>query len=409
MKDILVIAETFQGRLMPVSFELAGAALKIACFIARKEYAGNNISESFEQFFNKDKINDYKQQELINNNEFRNFFKKLLRHIKIVVPAANPVPLAEQIEEYTSMDVIALNMPGIDVYDSDIYIACLSRLIDKMDVSHVLIAHTSQGRDFAPGLSLKLNASFISGVNSISCYDKDIVDKRFSDLSITGSALDFFSTLIYSRSVFNNTMNMNLCPVQGHPIVMTIVPGRFKFPYKIQGEINISRIGNGMRKAKPKLSMEEIFLDHISDNQNFSRIVHGDVLRKGSDNQDLREAKVIVAVGRGIGDRDKLDMIFRFAESFPSSAVGASRPIVDMGWLGYEHQIGITGAKVSPELYIACGISGSSQHLAGMEDSGIIVSINNNSNAPIFRYSDICIKADLIEFINAFLEHKINY
>ena len=84
--------------------------------------------------------------------------------------------------------------------------------------------------------------------------------------------------------------------------------------------------------------------------------------------------------------------------------MGVSRPLVDMGWIGYEHQVGITGAMVAPKLYIACGISGSSQHLAGMKDAELVISINKNPAAPLFRHSDLCITEDVLEFIQAFLK-----
>ena len=82
--------------------------------------------------------------------------------------------------------------------------------------------------------------------------------------------------------------------------------------------------------------------------------------------------------------------------------MGTSRPLVDMGWLDYPHQVGITGATVAPKLYLACGISGSSQHLAGIKEAEFVVSINKNPEAPIFHHSDICITADVIEFIETF-------
>ena len=102
--------------------------------------------------------------------------------------------------------------------------------------------------------------------------------------------------------------------------------------------------------------------------------------------------------------KENLETIFQFAQCFSSSAVGASRPLVDMGWIRYEHQVGITGTTVMPKLYIACGISGSSQHLAGMKEAQFVVSINNNPDAPIFRHSDLCIVEDIHEFIQIFLK-----
>jgi electron transfer flavoprotein alpha subunit len=127
-------------------------------------------------------------------------------------------------------------------------------------------------------------------------------------------------------------------------------------------------------------------------------------IKKSCENQALKGAKVIVAAGRGMKEKENLEFVFKFAKYFSSSAVGASRPLVDMGWIGYEHQVGVTGAVVAPELYIACGISGSSQHIAGMKDAGLVVSINKNPAAPLFFHSDLCIIEDALEFIPAFLK-----
>ena len=116
----------------------------------------------------------------------------------------------------------------------------------------------------------------------------------------------------------------------------------------------------------------------------------------------LGQASVIVAAGRGIGAPENLESIRRFAALFPNSAVAGSRPLIDMGWLEYRYQVGITGATVAPPVYIACGISGSTQHIAGMNGSGYVVSINSDPCAAIFNVSDLCIVDDILGFIDAF-------
>ncbi|MDP3284078.1 MAG: electron transfer flavoprotein subunit alpha/FixB family protein, partial [Desulfobacterales bacterium] len=114
--------------------------------------------------------------------------------------------------------------------------------------------------------------------------------------------------------------------------------------------------------------------------------------------------KVIVSAGNGIGAKENLGLIYRLADIFPGSAVGGSRILIDRGWLEYRQQIGLTGALVAPELYIACGISGASQHLAGMRGSGFVVAINRDPKAAIFNESDVCVVEDLNKFIPVFIE-----
>jgi electron transfer flavoprotein alpha subunit len=118
----------------------------------------------------------------------------------------------------------------------------------------------------------------------------------------------------------------------------------------------------------------------------------------------VAEAEVIVAAGRGIGKQENLKLIHDLAALFPRSAVGGSRPLCDQGWLRYSQQVGLTGATVSPRLYIACGISGAYQHLAGMRESAFIVAINQDRRAAIFDWADVGIVEDLETFIPLLIE-----
>ncbi|MDA3915796.1 MAG: electron transfer flavoprotein subunit alpha/FixB family protein [Deltaproteobacteria bacterium] len=327
MKHILVIAEIFEEMIRPVTWELVAAARRIM---------------------------DLENSGLI----------------KIITLSDDPLSLADKIAEQTGVDVIGLKIPGCMGYDSDVYKQALSWLIKNMEPSHILTAHTSQGRDFAPGLAIRLKAASISGVNKIKSDHKG---------------------LIYSRSVLSNNQNMILRPVPGIPVVLTIMPGIFKF----DAHENIK---------KGQMDIFEAPFDFGSDSS--GSICHKRIIKKACENKVLKQADIIVSAGRGIGEKENLEKIFQFAKCFSFSAVGASRPLVDTGWIGYEHQVGITGAVVTPKLYIACGISGSSQHLAGMKDTQFVVSINSNPHAPIFRHSDFCIVEDAVEFIQAFLKCK---
>jgi electron transfer flavoprotein alpha subunit len=139
------------------------------------------------------------------------------------------------------------------------------------------------------------------------------------------------------------------------------------------------------------------------------RIIKSDVFPTASQTLEVREASneplnfddadVIVAAGRGIRNAKNLKLLENLAAIFPKAGLGASRAVCDLGWLGYRHQIGITGQTVSPRLYIACGISGAMQHLAGMKESRIIVAINNDPHAAIFQVADLGIVENLETFI----------
>jgi len=115
---------------------------------------------------------------------------------------------------------------------------------------------------------------------------------------------------------------------------------------------------------------------------------------------DLAKAEVIVSAGRGIGKADNVPVIAALAKAL-GGELGASRPVVDGGWIEHGHQVGTTGQTVSPKLYIACGISGAIQHLAGMKKSGFIVAINKDKDAPIGEVADVLVVADVMQFVPA--------
>jgi electron transfer flavoprotein alpha subunit len=120
---------------------------------------------------------------------------------------------------------------------------------------------------------------------------------------------------------------------------------------------------------------------------------------------DLGRAEVIVSAGRGVGKKENIPVIAALAREL-GGELGASRPVVDAGWVEHSHQVGTTGQTVSPKLYVACGISGAIQHLAGMKRSDFIVAINKDKDAPIGEVADVLVVADVMQFVPA-LTHKL--
>jgi electron transfer flavoprotein alpha subunit len=122
-----------------------------------------------------------------------------------------------------------------------------------------------------------------------------------------------------------------------------------------------------------------------------------------ADMTGITEAGVVVSAGQGLGDKENVDLMYQLAALFTKSAVAGSRIVCDLGWLEYKCQVGVTGATVSPQLYIACGISGAVQHVMGMQGSEFIVAINKDPSAAIFQTADVCIVEDLTVFIPEFI------
>lgn len=324
--NIMVIAEMFNSEIRDVTWELVASAHKMAAL------------------------------------------KRTPVKISIVIPEDDPDIYVYKIRERSGIDIIALKIPGLRSYHSESYIHCIGQLIRRRCPSHVLIAHTSQGRDFAPGLAIACEATAISGVNGF-YYDE--------------------GEMLFSRPVFDGNQNQMIKSDPDRPVILTVLPGTVKAESP---------------EGKGPGSLTDIEIPFPGRNGKKMQIRYLKTKVTSCDNVGLKEARVVISAGRGIGDRENMDLIFKFAAGIPSSAVGASRPLVDLNWIGYEHQIGMTGATVMPRLYIACGISGSSQHLAGMKDSELIVAVNTNPDAPIFRHADYCIYVDTLDFIESFLK-----
>ena len=187
--------------------------------------------------------------------------------------------------------------------------------------------------------------------------------------------------LVYIRPVFDSQKLFCIGTTGGDPVLLSILPGQFEenAAAREPGEIKFSTVD-------PPLP-DQIGIRHLG------------IRKMQMENQALKAADVVVSAGRGIGSKENIDVVEQFCRYLPKSALGASRPLVDQGWIGYGHQVGITGASVSPDLYLACGISGSSQHIAGMQGAKKVVAVNSNPDAPIFRHADICIVADAIPFL----------
>ncbi len=286
--------------------------------------------------------------------------------LRIILPGRAVESMARDLADETGLSVLALNFSGVPSYNSEIYATGLLGLglLQGMNTGSILLPHTSQGRELAPLLAVRLQAPCISGVNDLQIGDD--------------------GHLIFSRAVYGGRKNRWVCP-GSQPLLLTFQPGSVKPVTSFVGQstgVVIPGTVKAVTFKEPGCRIRNLGID-IPPKRNAA----------------LLEAQVIVAVGRGIGEKEHLDRVFEFADLFPNSALAASRPIIDQGWLPYARQVGITGASVTPKIYIALGISGSTQHLAGIRDAECVIAVNTDPDAAIFNHADLCIVGDLFEFM----------
>jgi electron transfer flavoprotein alpha subunit len=282
--------------------------------------------------------------------------------VKGIVPGRHPVPLAEEFAKTTGLDTLALEGEDLGGWSAESWRDLSAILFDSGLLSGLVAAHTVRAGECVHALAASCNARAFPGVESLERRDEG---------------------LYFRRSIFGSKLLENL-PGGSPPYFILTQPGAF--PASLQkpqkpGEVGVLRLK--LRPSRIRLLKTE------------SGATAGAALVR---------ADVIVAAGRGIGVRENIEQLEKFAAGFSGAAVGASRPLCDMGWLGYDRQVGQTGATVTPKVYIACGISGSSQHVAGMRGSKFVVAVNKDPAAAIFQHADVGVVEDVNALISAILE-----
>lgn len=263
---------------------------------------------------------------------------------------------------YGADQVIVVDSEEFAHYTTDAYTDAFYTLVQKYSPTTILIGATNNGRDMGPRLSCRLKTGLTAD-----CTALDIDDES--------------GNVAWTRPAFGgNLMATILCP-NNRPQIGTIRPGVFK-----------KSEPDGERTAE--IIIEDIHVAPERIRTKLLEVIHED----GGEKIDLEGAEIIISGGRGVGGPEGFAPVCELAEAL-GATVGASRAAVDAGWIQHSHQVGQTGKTVAPKLYIACGISGAIQHLAGMSDSDVIVAINKDPDAPIFEVADYCVVGDLHEIL----------
>jgi len=251
-------------------------------------------------------------------------------------------------------------------YRTGPYTDVICGLIEAHKPEIVLFGATAQGRDLAPRIASRLGAGLTADCTGL---EMDVSDRL----------------LVQTRPAFGGNVMATILCRYARPQMATVRP---KVMVKLEP------------RGGATAEVIEVPVD-LDERSVLTRIL--EVVREAKGTVNLAEAEIIVSGGRGLRDPENFGMIFDLATAL-GGAVGASRATVDAGWIPAYHQVGQTGTTVQPRLYIACGISGAIQHLAGMQSSEIIVAINRDPDAPIFKAATYGIVGDLFEVVPALTE-----
>ena len=350
-KDIYVVAEQRDGNIAKVTMELLGEATKLAGELGEKVYA----------VLMGDQIKD-KAQDLI---------------------------------EHGADCVVVVEDPMLAEYVTEPYAKALTAVIKNYDPNIVLFGATSIGRDLAPRVAARVHTgltadctrldvdmnNYFDFLHATSNADTDAIEKRLG--------MDD-KNLKMTRPAFGGNVMATIRCADHRPQMATVRPGVMKKLDAVAGKEG---------------TVEEFKVEFTAADMN---VKIKEVVRETKKAVDITEAKVLVSGGRGIGSPEFFDELQKVADLL-GGEISSSRANVDAGWIARDRQVGQTGKTVRPDLYMACGISGAIQHIAGMESSECVIAINKNDTAAIFEVADLGIVGDVKVIIPKLIEALAKY
>lgn len=265
--------------------------------------------------------------------------------------------LIDTLAHYGADEVIVVDDEALAVYTTEPYTKAAYEAIKAADPIVVLFGATSIGRDLAPRVSARIHTGLTADCTGLAVAE----DTKL---------------LLMTRPAFGGNIMATIVCKDFRPQMSTVRPGV-------------------MKKNEPDETKEAVinrFKVEFNDADKLVQVVQ--VIKEAKKQVKIEDAKILVSAGRGMGGKENLDILYELAEII-GGEVSGSRATIDAYWLDKARQVGQTGKTVRPDLYIACGISGAIQHIAGMEDAEFIVAINKNPEAPIFKYADVGIVGDV--------------
>ncbi|MEQ3102340.1 electron transfer flavoprotein subunit alpha/FixB family protein [Coprococcus comes] len=280
--------------------------------------------------------------------------------------------LADELAAYGADKVIVVDDPELKEYRTEPYAHALASVIEKYKPEIMLVGATAIGRDLGPRVSARVQTGLTAD-----CTQLEIGD--FPINPVAGKEQKHNQLLMTRPAFGGNTIATIACP-DNRPQMATVRPGVMQKIAKIEGA---------------KANVEEFNPGFTPDNK-YVEIM--EVVKSVSETVDIMDAKILVSGGRGVGSAENFKILEDLAEAL-GGEVSCSRAVVDNGWKSKDLQVGQTGKTVRPQVYFAIGISGAIQHVAGMEESDLIIAINKDETAPIFDVADYGIVGDLNKIV----------
>ena len=287
--------------------------------------------------------------------------KELGLRVSAVIACDKDCSLAQEIAGYDLEKVILAKNEKLGTYTPDGYADAWEQVIKATNPEYLVMAHTYQVRDFAPKVAARLGREVVG----------DCIRYRVEG-----------GKLILTRRMFLGKLDADVTAGGDAPYFITFQSGAFR--------------GDNAENGTAAVETMEVSVGEL-------RMTPEEPFQEAKAAVDLTKSEVIVAIGRGIKSQENIALVQQLADSLGAD-LAASRPICDSEWLPIDRQIGSSGQTVAPKLYVALGISGAIQHIVGMKNSGTIVAINKDAEAPIFDIADYGIVGDLFEAVPVMIE-----
>ena len=293
--------------------------------------------------------------------------------VTAVLLGSNVKALATELGEYGADKVIVVDNPALETYRTEPYAQALVSVINEYKPEIMLVGATAIGRDLGPTVSARVKTGLTAD-----CTKLEIGD--FPINAMPGQEQKHNQLLMTRPAFGGNTIATIACP-DNRPQMATVRPG----------------VMQKLTKEAGRAAEVIEFNPALEENNRYVEIM--DIVKAVGNVENIMDAKVLVSGGRGVGSAENFEMLRDLASCFKGGMVSCSRAVVENGWLAQDYQVGQTGKTVRPQIYFAIGISGAIQHVAGMEESDLIIAINKDEDAPIFDVADYGLVGDLKKIV----------